>query len=358
MSIEKEIQYGEAEFFLADLQKFHKELFKVLQDSSEFLTSERRVTGELIDAFRDWSRIVKPKLEQLYVKINAAFGYLEGHGISMYLSHDLHGEIGAVTGFLNEAIGALEKGDPEDFNSMLIVFLREWERNYVTISDILLRSIDTKKIPESLIGTFDIDLLSDVVGYFGSKEKKKLDRSSRIHGSHYVGVEKKKFIVEANLEKIKKQLEGKKINGNNAVLINLLLNIFRNGFKSRMEADNVIFDAMVEGDELVLRVLNDGKGIAPRHVDLSNEKNIFQPGISGDNSSGLGLANAHTRVPSAGGVLRLVSQRRSEEGVITEFSTSGELPENYLYNIREQRKTENKIDVHTIWELRLKIENK
>lgn len=98
--------------------------------------------------------------------------------------------------------------------------------------------------------------------------------------------------------------------------------------------------------------MDDGKGISREYIDPSSPKCIFNQGVSGTGSTGLGLSGAEKRVPSIGGELGLVSQRKGEDYVTT-FSTGRDLPTDYLEKINQKRSADKQIK--TVWEIRLKL---
>jgi len=243
----------------------------------------------------------------------------------------------------------------------LEIFYSVLNRWYVSVEDLLLRSIDDKEISSDNVVPMDLDKMLNVfsnfenegIGHIFVDETERVEKGDlEPENRQYSQINSKNFFIEFSEENLKGQLAGRKVMGNDGLIDNLLLNMSRNGLKDQMEAKNVYFDAFVEGNELVLRVMDDGKGISKEYIDPSNQNCIFSHGVSGTGSSGLGLADINTRVPSAGGELRLVSQGRGEEYTTT-FSTGQALSEDYLEKINQNRSADKKIK--TAFEIRLKL---
>lgn len=358
--INPEVKSGEAEFFLADLDEMHHKLFNTLKESCDFLEGNE-MTPEVVAAFEDWLKMTKPELEKLLAKFINAYAYAKAHGMDNYLGHDLGGVATKITGNLPFALDTISaKGvsasSIKEFIGDFKIFLQHWERAYIALKDILLLCINKKEVPKSLVGEVDLDTLEHIVNYFVDTEKKDLNRSSAVKDSEYKLVRDKYVNSEIDFKKLREQLKGRKIIGNDGVILSLIVKISRNGLKDRVRASDVYFDAFVDGEELVFRVMNNGKPMAPKHVDDTSEVNVFEEGHSGTGSTGLGLTYANSRVKSVGGNLSLSSMFPDGTGVITKYSAvGGELPFD-LEKVREGRKEEGKGDVNTIWEIRLPLE--
>ncbi len=358
--INPEVQKGEAEFFLADLDEMHHKLFNTLKESSNFLEGNE-LTPEVVAAFEDWLKMVKPELEKLLAKFTNAYAYARAHGMDNYLGHDLGGVATKITGILPFALEQIDaKGvnasSVEEFVPDFAKFLLHWERAYIALKDILLLCINKKEVPKSLVGEIDLDTLEHIVNYFVDTEKKDLNRSAAVKDSEYKLVRDRHVNSEIDFKKLRDQLKGRKIIGNDGMILSLIVKISRNGLKDSIRASDVFFEAFVDDDELVFRVMNNGKPMAPKHVEDGSKENVFEEGHSGTGSTGLGLTYANSRVKSVGGNLSVSSMFQDGTGVITKYSAiGGELPFD-LEEVRGQRREEGKGDVNTIWEIRLPLE--
>lgn len=346
-------------------------------EDKERKTEARRLVSELREQYKSIPLIINDpfaekageKLHSFFVLLKEAITFLETGEQKKFVSHDVGKKIKEyllqyAENFEEDVVKRRPNSMPgaqDLLKSGLSSFFRTLNRWYVSAEDLLLRLIDKENIAEEDIGPMNLDLLFDTVRRFQTVEINSIlseDRDRPQKERQYEQIRSKNFTLEFSETELKKQLAGRQVIGNDGLVNNFLLNIFRNGLKDRIEATNVYVDAFVEGNELVLRVMNDGKGIAPKHVDLASEVCIFKEGQSATGSTGFGLTNIDKRLPSAGGKLYITSERRSGEGVITEYSaTDDDLPFD-LGALCAQRKELNKGDINTVWEIRLPIEEK
>lgn len=118
------------------------------------------------------------------------------------------------------------------------------------------------------------------------------------------------------------------------VISNALMNMVRNSCKDRINASDIQLFCLRDGNELVFRVIDDGRGMRKQHLtrgyvkhynetaedapftDELNSGFIFGGGEknSGTKSTGLGLSGLDKRIASLGGVLRVASKRQFENG--------------------------------------------
>lgn len=307
----------------------------------------------------------KRRIKTFFEIIKEAGMFLAGGEQKQHLTHDVSSKT------LRTLTSYMEVLDEDFFhgnvrcNDMskrgLKVFYTVLNRWYVSVEDLLLRGIDNKEVAKDNVVPMDFSKMFDVFDHFKKEgigdiivdEGERVDKGSLSpENRQYSQINDKEFIIEFSEDELKKQLAGRKVMGNDGLVDNLLLNMSRNGLKDQMEAKNVYFSAFVEGGELVLRIMDDGKGISKDFIDPSNPKCIFNKGVSGTGSTGLGLSDVNTRVPSVGGELRLASQRRGENYVTT-FSTTNDLSEDYLKKINQNRPVDKKI--MTVFEIRLKL---
>ncbi len=100
-----------------------------------------------------------------------------------------------------------------------------------------------------------------------------------------------------------------------AVVGNLIFNFCRNSAKEKIDAKSFNFSVNREGDELVLRVIDDGNGMEAELLDPNSPKFIFGKGkqSSHTGSSGIGLADAPQRLDKfANAKLRVWSRPRMD----------------------------------------------
>lgn len=109
-------------------------------------------------------------------------------------------------------------------------------------------------------------------------------------------------------------------------VINAIANMIRNARKEAVNAPHLSVTTTREGDELVYRVIDDGKGMAKEQLNPANlEQFIFRKGVSGTGSTGLGLAGLHTRIESIGGRMTVMTrQRDSGSDEFVTYVSSGE----------------------------------
>lgn len=135
-----------------------------------------------------------------------------------------------------------------------------------------------------------------------------------------------------------------------AIIGNFLFNEISNASKEVVKADHFNFDVKREGNELVLRVSDNGIGMNSAQLDPNNSKYIFGKGeqSSGTGSTGIGLAEAPERLNKfANAQLRVWSRPKGE--VSTPYNV---YPPDTDTNIPVAS------DVSTVFELRLPITKK
>ncbi|OGH94349.1 MAG: hypothetical protein A2538_00900 [Candidatus Magasanikbacteria bacterium RIFOXYD2_FULL_41_14] len=302
--------------------------------------------------------------------------------LKAFAGHDLdttqRGMWGGLDVIQSEMSGRSLKSDDRG----LKMFLEKWPRYYVAQSDILLRSITPGELRDVPKEDFDPELLEMVLRYFKNEELPHIVRfrdNDREDGrpSEFTKIEQKKLNIDFKAEDLLKDLDGRTARGLNGPIINLVINSLRNGLKDQHGlaedgSGTTEFEAMVEGDELVLRVMDDGKGIGQEHLDPGDiAKFILREGVSlqssggQDNnppSTGLGLADAHNRINALGGELRIYSYRAGRQEFAGYSSCDGILDHatvgNMLSKLNDKRRRadEKNDGVRTVFEIRLPLQ--
>jgi len=142
-----------------------------------------------------------------------------------------------------------------------------------------------------------------------------------------------------------------------------LLNALRNSLKDRVEANNIRLSAEIKDSFFVLRVEDDGKGIASKFLqkdykekdeETGEEKDIyiFHEGASGTGSTGIGLADFDTRLASVGGELYVVSKPKYVAEGIVRFQYGGDDEKAKSVSFDES------LEHGTVFEVRLPITQK
>jgi len=223
----------------------------------------------------------------------------------------------------------------------------------MAIEDILVRRIDENLVPEDCQTGIEIDSLRTVVNCFENKDLREMRAWSCDNSSKYFKSNEKRFISDTDWQKLEKDLNEQKIKGNEGVINNFILNSLRNAFKVNTESVNIFFCAEIIGNEMIIRLMDDGKGIDGDSLKPDSDAFIFKKGSSKTGSTGLGLANFDKRLVSMGGELEVISYRR-EEKKINEYSTDGECRLD-LDEFNKTRWRDGKVPVKTIFEIRLPI---
>ncbi|MFA6427755.1 MAG: ATP-binding protein [Candidatus Magasanikbacteria bacterium] len=248
-----------------------------------------------------------------------------------------------------------------------------WPRFMVAFEDMALRGMSEHTISREFASTVDVDTMLDSFRYFETHEMEKMYNDSIVlkeardsgvftkeelndprNIPKYLNIKNKIFIKEYDPKKLKADLEGKEIKGNNGVIINFTLNGLRNSLKDRIEATTVTLDIYVEGDELVIQIKDDGKGMDQIHLDPASKEFIGNKGKTDSLGTGLGITNFHTRIPSVGGRVRAVSSRRGTEEIahFPPDDTELSLQDNPIRLDRGNQET------RTLFELRLPLKKK
>lgn len=346
-----------------EIKTSRRRLFENLKESSIFYHQLLSNSGEIGDvektdlneSLQEWKKQILPELKRWSVTLKESYVFLTKNGMSEYLDHDIVNESTKVIGGSEMSVVRMESPeiDANAFFRMLKVFLEAWERYWVAAEDILIRRIDEIAVPEECQVGIGIDSFKTVINCFENGDMKGIRAWSGDGNSTYFKSNKKNFVLEVDWQKLEKDLNGRKVKGNEGVLGNFLLNAFRNGFKVNIDSTNIFFCAEIVGDEMIIRVMDDGKGIDTDSLNPESGAFIFKKGSSKTGSTGLGLANFNKRLRSMGGELEVVSYRR-EEKKVNEYLADGEKGLD-LDGFNKARWRDGKVPVKTIFEIRLPI---
>jgi signal transduction histidine kinase len=109
-----------------------------------------------------------------------------------------------------------------------------------------------------------------------------------------------------------------------------LSNIFKNACKEGIHSSSIILKCYREGDNLVYRIEDNGVGMDKDMLNPENPKFVFNAGVSHTGSTGIGLSDMHTRIPSIGGELKVISadSEHRQKGEFFEYSSISGLQNN------------------------------
>lgn len=364
--ISKEEELGQTLEYWRQIRQGHFKLYDNLKSSAQYYDKLTNGNGDeiteqeeqemLTDGVKEWKDEILKTLKDWRQELKSVYRFLAQSDKAEYLDHDLANEATKVMSGLELSCILLESEKvnlPGIFRKIKI-FIEAWERYWVAMEDVLLRKMSDKEVLKECVGELDIDLISRMIDYFKNIELSKIRQEAGRPKSKYLDSDKKNFIVECDFSEIKKELEGKKVLANDGLINNFILNGLRNAVKVNTESSNFIFNMVVEGGELVIRLMDDGKGVDSDSLNPESKACIFNSGSSKTKSTGLGMAYAHDRITSLGAEFNVVSYRKSEEKNNTyPFGVNWDLDE-----FNKKRWHEGKKPVNTIFEIRLPITKK
>ncbi len=357
-------EIGEKAFeYWQQMQTCRRRLFENLKESSIFfdqlsVDGGGEKNGDLSDlngGLLEWKKHILPELKKWSAVLRESYIFLTKNGMSEYLDHDVTNESTKVLGGSEMSVVRMESPeiDAKAFFRMLKVFLEAWERYWVAVEDVLIRRMDEEKVPEKCKTGIELDLLKTLVDHFEKCELNNMRAWSDDANSKYYKANEKIFKSEVDWKKIGDDLDGRKIDGNCGVISNFILNSFRNGFKINTESKNIIFNAEVVADKIIIRIMDDGKGVDADSLMPESGAFIFKKGSSKTNSTGLGLSNFDGRLQSMGCGLEVVSYRR-DEGKTNKYVVGSDNGLD-LDEFNQRRWRDGKVPVKTIFEIRLPI---
>ena len=252
---------------------------------------------------------------------------LENESSFARCKHDVGNIAQGVNGPLELTLEAANNGENIGVDFFKI-FLNTWDRYFIAIEDILLRLVSNEEVPVKFQKGADLDVLMGACQYFNTRELSSIKAFSRSSDSAYknIGNVKINLITDKDWERIKNELGDRKIVGVNGLISNFELNALRNALKDRVEATEVSQTVEIKDDQLVIRIVDNGKGIRPEFLQKGNKEKdeitgeekevyIFHEGASGTGSTGKGLADFDTRLASVGGELYVSTKTVSDSMV-------------------------------------------
>ncbi len=345
---EQEAQREIAKGYLNTLQIVDQKVFEILP-----LVLRRR---DKPDRFQAGIYAVKTNNAEQLDNLHKMFAFLtKQHASSGRTLHDLGNFAVAINSVLNIYHDAQDENTtPENLEEALLY----WDRIEVSLEDMLLRLVDKDKIPENYVRPIDLGVWNKVVDFFNDKEIKKIKDYSNDEKSPYYRSAERHFEVDVDWVGLVESLKGKQVKANDGLVCNFILNAFRNALGNRIQSESgsptkVKLSIKIEGDKMVVRIDDDGKGMDQKHLaPKGSGESIFDLGVSGTGSTGMGLENFNKRFASCGGALFVVSRR--------EGATRNDSPASYQIGGSEEELKQiefNHLDHGTVFELQLKIEN-
>lgn len=367
-----------ANTYLRSLAEGHRRLFHVLAESQKemervfpFSNGENGDDGEkkstdggvsereqeeVAAAFSEWCDHMGKALSGWISDLNRVGSYLKGVRMEKYLGHDLRQPLSALVGF-SELLGSdiKKKRMSANVSQHLHLIVLYVERCWVAIQDILLRRLSDTEVPKEYATNLDVEMLERLLGYIQNKELGDLKRNGLCEGSAYSKAGEKTVNLEVDWRKLKKDLAGRKVKGNDGVVGNFILNALRNALKDKVGSSFIALNVQVDGDELVIQIMNDGSAIDQQSLTPGSDSFIFKEGVSQTKSTGLGLAYSDQRIKSLGGSLSVVSRGRGENAAST-FSNA----ENFQFDLDEFNRKREAVaapQMNTVFEVKLPIVN-
>jgi hypothetical protein len=294
------------------------------------------------------------------------YDFLKQSTFCGYVDHDIGPFAQVALGRVELVSLSLEKKDVDGIKRNISGFMEPWERCYISLEDVLLRVIEPHKVEDDFVGSLDNGMMERMISFFGDKEMGQmlhdgLRKPSAYDpsGSQYQDVRADMYVPEIADDFFETDLSDREIKGVNGVVLNFMFNCLRNGLKDRMEAENVFLNMKMEGRELVIRIMDDGKGIDTDSLDPSHERFIFREGESGTESTGFGISNFHSRVESMGGRVKVLSYKQ-EEKTYSGFDSDNQ-DNNWESDLKEfngRRDSKRLNPVNTMFEVRLPLIDK
>lgn len=257
-------------------------------------------------------------------------------GFSNLYAHDVGSAIRATTKSMSFVYSEMDKEDGflVDMGRQAVQDNMAW--SLCVLEDALLKMKNETKIEKQDQDGVKLNILRDALVGFG--------KSRSVEGL----VKEKMNFTSSQLDNLLTADE--QIEGCTGAVAGLAINSGRNAARESTEASMFKIEVKRESGELVIRILDNGKGIDQASLTPGNERCIFDKGVSHEGSSGLGLARALERMESMGAKLEVVSHRKDEEHV-NHYPVESKLD---LDKINEGREN----PVNTVFEIRLKIVKK
>ncbi len=277
--------------------------------------------GMDIEAFAAKHNSELGQIKNYLINLDSFFNTVVDSYVFNHYRHDLAGMVKRSIENLGNLIMDFEDNIYDPNTKKNLTNLKEsWDFMLLRIWDAFLRGVSKDKVPPEHRGAIDIGFLEGGLSYFEHWFRAQ-------HSGEFLtknGEERKCTIKlpdpsEWEAIRIKLDSEGKYVYGNTASLGNLEMNKIGNSLKSRIDATEVKFSLSIDnndatGEYLVMVVEDDGRGMERAHLNPKDPDNfILLYGHSSMESTGLGLADAHTRLASCKNLLRIASKRRLEK---------------------------------------------
>jgi hypothetical protein len=261
------------------------------------------------------------QIKNYLTKLDSFFNTVSDSYIFGHYEHDLAGMVKRSIVNIDNLLMDFEDDNFDPYTSKNLTNLKDaWDFMLLRIWDAFLRGVSKDRVPSEHRGAVDIGFLEASLAYF--EYWFRAQRSGEFLTQN--GEERKCTLelpgpLEWEAIRTKLDAEGKYVYGNTASLGNLELNQLGNSLKSRIDATEVKLSLSIDnndasGEYLVVVVEDDGRGMEYQHLNPRDLDNfILLYGHSGEESTGLGLADAHTRLASCKNILRIASKRRPEK---------------------------------------------
>jgi len=326
-----------------------------------------------------------------------------------FIGHDLGNLAALMVSYCEVIKSSGSKGKNDSAKNLMHEMLKIWPRYSLILQDICLRGIDREAVPKEYLENFNSkaaqETLDSLVDRIKEKKEQKDFRNSNYlplvghPASHLVVEESSKLDVSADLQRLEIVGEenmylrpGETTSVSTGVVINGISNILRNaageyarldekdvqmynneGLPMEKGAKNVVLKISREigesGEELVFRVVDDGKGMTPLYLDSKSDKYIFRENRSHRQSSGFGLTNMPERFKSMGVKLYVWTVERDTPDKKQSFldseligqESSVEIRKKEAKKIKKERKdfsNEFNFSPSTVFEIRIPITKK
>jgi len=267
------------------------------QIDSDVKKVEKVIHNSEIEEIKEIFMLLQSLLIPDSLPTNVIHGLLES-----FVRHDMKG-IEQVFIFLQLIQTELQKDKPNVSTIQIYwaSFLVVWNRYNLLAQDITARYVDGEEVDESFVENTPLALiLSEVESFIIEKNNNRNHRIMSGSGT----VVNYSFDVSPEATDIVLQICP-------GVLFNKLRNILMNPIdRDSIQAKNVSMKVFVDGNELVITVGDDGKGMT-KEVQQS----IFKEGFTGNDGKGLGLAQADILIASMGGSIQVTSEMVSGEEI-------------------------------------------
>ncbi len=278
--------------------------------------------GMDVEEFYRTEKVNLDKIKNYLQAIDFFFKTVEDSYMYGHYDHDLGGMTRRFIEFLQRVTEDYDfPKDWPELTKHLLDLKDAWQFFLLRIWDTLLRGVSRERVPPEHRGEVDLGLIANGFSHFETWYRGQYPGEFKVLNTGEVRA-CKLDLLQFNEEwpKIIERLnrDNKYVQGNTALVANLAMNALGNSMKNRIDSNNVKVTLQVKesaGAELLsIIVEDDGRGMEDEHLDPNNTEHfILSYGRSDTNSTGLGLADAHTRLESTKGILRIASKRRPEQ---------------------------------------------